>query len=45
MGEPEVIELKNLASDYYRLRFLTDTGDSNIQNNLRDITANINSSL
>ena len=31
MGEPEVIELKNLASDYYRLRFLTDTGDSNIQ--------------
>lgn len=30
-GEPEVILLENLEKDYYRLQFLVDTGNSNIQ--------------
>lgn len=30
-GEPEIILLKNLASEYYRLQFLVDTGNSNIK--------------
>lgn len=30
-GEPEVILLKNLGKEYYRLQFLVDIGDSNIK--------------
>jgi len=30
-GEPEVIELANLETDYWRLDFLTDTGSSHLQ--------------
>ena len=30
-GEPEVILLKNLETEYYRLNFLVDTGDNNIK--------------
>lgn len=30
-GEPEVIYLKDLPKEYYRLQFLTDTGDENIK--------------
>ena len=30
-GEPEQIYLKDLAKEYYRLQFLVDTGDENIQ--------------
>lgn len=30
-GEPEQILLKNLPKEYYRLRFLIDTGDENIK--------------
>lgn len=30
-GEPEVILLENLGSEYYRLGFLVDTGDSNVK--------------
>jgi hypothetical protein len=30
-GEPEVILLKDLGSEYYRLQFLVDTGDENIK--------------
>ena len=29
-GEPEIIELKNLEREHYRLQFLVDTGDTNI---------------
>ena len=29
-GEPEIIELKDLEREHYRLQFLVDTGDSNI---------------
>ena len=29
-GEPEQILLKNLEKEYYRLKFITDTGDENI---------------
>ena len=30
-GEPESLLLENLGTEYYRLNFLTNTGDSNIQ--------------
>ncbi len=30
-GEPEVVLLKDLEQDYYRLNFLVDTGDAHIQ--------------
>lgn len=30
-GEPEVILLENLGTEYYRLGFLVDTGDSNVK--------------
>lgn len=30
-GEPEQILLKNLPKEYYRLRFLIDTGDENVK--------------
>ncbi|MGE9993787.1 DNA methyltransferase [Peptoniphilaceae bacterium SGI.137] len=30
-GEPEVVLLKDLEQDYYRLNFLVDTGDEHIQ--------------
>lgn len=30
-GEPEIILLENLGTEYYRLQFLVDTGDSNIR--------------
>lgn len=30
-GEPEVILLEDLGTEYYRLQFLVDTGDSNIK--------------
>lgn len=30
-GEPEIILLKDLEKEYYRLQFLVDTGDHNIQ--------------
>lgn len=30
-GEPEVILLENLGTEYYRLQFLVDTGDENIK--------------
>lgn len=30
-GEPEIILLENLGTDYYRLQFLVDTGDNNIR--------------
>lgn len=30
-GEPEVILLKNLATEYYRLQFLVDVGDTSIK--------------
>lgn len=29
-GEPEIIELKDLEREHYRLQFLVDTGDTNI---------------
>ena len=30
-GEPEIIELKNLETEYYRLQFLTDTGSEHLK--------------
>ena len=30
-GEPEVVLLENLGTEYYRLQFLVDTGDENIK--------------
>ncbi len=30
-GEPEVIELKNLETEYYRLQFLVDTGNEHLK--------------
>lgn len=30
-GEPQVLLLKDLPKEYYRLKFLTDTGDAHIQ--------------
>lgn len=30
-GEPEIIRLEDLGTEYYRLQFLVDTGDSNIK--------------
>lgn len=30
-GDPEIILLENLGTEYYRLQFLVDTGDSNIR--------------
>lgn len=30
-GEPEVIKLENLGTEYYRLQFLVDTGNTNIK--------------
>lgn len=30
-GEAEVVLLENLGTEYYRLQFLVDTGDSHIQ--------------
>ncbi|MDO4826856.1 MAG: methylase [Bacteroidia bacterium] len=30
-GEPEVIELKNLETEYYRLQFLVDTGSEHLK--------------
>ncbi len=30
-GEPEIVLLENLGTEYYRLQFLVDTGDENIK--------------
>ena len=30
-GDPEIIQLKDLEKEYYRLQFLVDTGDTNIK--------------
>lgn len=30
-GEPEIVLLENLGTEYYRLQFLVDTGDNNIK--------------
>ncbi len=30
-GEPEIIKLEDLPKEYFRLNFLTDTGDENIK--------------
>jgi hypothetical protein len=30
-GEPEIVKLENLATEYYRLQFLVDEGDENIK--------------
>ena len=30
-GEPEIVLLENLVTEYYRLQFLVDTGDENIK--------------
>ncbi len=30
-GEPEIIELKNLETEYYRLQFLVDTGNEHLK--------------
>lgn len=34
-GEPEVILLESLGTEYYRLQFLVDTGDSNIKKEMK----------